>query len=238
VIRSRHPRRRPAALAGLALVGLALSGCGSIGIHPGSAAVVGNDSVSMKKIDSTSSLYCDGLSSSIQATQTQQIPMRFIRQYVAMGLASKLIGQQLGEQYGVGPGPHYAQAMAQLTQQLPSMTSSQRQAVLEVESGPRYLQWVQVAVGQQLLSNSGQSSGNTKASLQRGQVATQDWANDNPVKVDPTFNLTFESGQFKQTADETSYPLSPLASQGAQAATASQANPAYTGNLPPSQVCG
>jgi hypothetical protein len=128
--------------------------------------------------------------------------------------------------------------MSQLTQQLPPMAADQRTAVLDVESGTRYLQWVQVEIGRQLLSDSGQSSGSTKESLQRGQVATQDWVRSHNVSFDPAFGVAVDGGQFKQTVDETSYPLSALASQGAQAAGSQQANPDYTGQLTPSEICG
>jgi hypothetical protein len=234
--RGRSARRVPA-IAGLSAVGLLLSACSSIGIHPGQAAVVGDRSVSMNTINSNATLYCQGLSSTIQSSQTQQIPMRLIRQYVATGLSEKLLGQQLADQYGVTPGPQYAQSIAQLEQQLGSMTADQKAAVLDVESGPRYLQWVQVAIGRQLLAASSQSSGSTRAALQRGQVATEEWVKSHHVEIDPVFGVSVDGGQFKQVADQTSYPLSALASQGTAQATSQQANPDYTGQLTPAQIC-
>ncbi len=228
---------RSVGVVGLALVGLLLSGCGSLGIHPGSAAVVGSDTVSMSKVDSTASLYCQGLASTIQTSQTSQIPMHGIRQLAAIGLASQLLGQGLAAHYGVGPGSGYAQAMTQLKQQIPAMSADQKRAVLEVEGGFRYLQWVQVAVGQKLLAESGQSTGDVKAALQRGQVATQDWLKSHPISIDPVFGVKADGGQFKSVQDQTSYPLSALASMGA-AGTTTQPDPSYTAALTPAERCG
>jgi hypothetical protein len=241
VILTRRPgrsARRVPAIAGLSVVGLLLSACGSIGIHPGEAAVVGDSSVSMNTINSKSTLYCQGLASTIATTQTAQIPMRLIRQYVAKSLAQKLLGQELADQYDVTPGPQYTQGITQLKGQLTNMTADQRDAILYVESGPRYLQWIQVAIGRQLLAASGQSAGSRKDAFQRGVVATQEWVKSHQVEIDPAFGVSVDGGQFQQVLDQTSYPLSTLASQGAAQATAQQANPDYTGQLTPAQVCG
>jgi len=236
VIRRRHPGRT-VGVVGVALVGLLLSGCGSLGIHPGSAAVVGGDTLSMSKVDSTASLYCQGLASTIQSSQTSQVPMRGVRQLAAIGLTSQLLGRSLADQYAVAPGSGYAQSMTQLKQQLPAMSAAQRRAVLEVEGGFRYLQWVQVAVGQKLLAASGQSAGDVKAALQRGQVATQEWVKSHAINIDPVFGVAANGGQFKSVPDQTSYPVSTLASLGA-AGTTTQPDPSYTSALTPAQRCG
>jgi hypothetical protein len=240
VILTRQPGRsvrRVPAVAGLSVVGLLLSACSSIGIHPGQAAVVGDRSVSMNTINSNSTLYCEGLSSTIASSQVQQIPMRFIRQHVATGLSQKLLGEQLADQYDVTPGPGYSRSVAQLKQQLGTMTAEQRAAILDVESGTRYLQWIQVAVGRQLLAASGQSAGSIRNALQRGQEATQEWVKSHQVQIDPVFGVSVDGGQFRAVADQTSYPLSTLASQGTAQATSQQANPDYTGQLTPAQIC-
>jgi hypothetical protein len=239
VILTRRPgfARRVPAIAGVSVVGLTLSACASVGIHPGAAAVVGDRSVSMHTINSNASLYCGGLATTIQSSQAQQIPMRLIRQYVATGLAEKMLGQQLAAQYDVTAGPQYAKSIEQVQQQLTKMTADQRNAVINVESGSRYLQWVQVAIGRRLLADSGQSAGNLKSALQRGQVATQAWMKSHHVEIDPAFGVGVENGQFRPTNDQTSFPLSTLASQGAAQATSQQADPNYTGQLTPAQIC-
>jgi len=234
----QRPARRPVGVVGLALAGLALSGCGpSLGIHPGSAVVVGDHTLSMSHIDSTSSLYCQAYIPTIRGqSQGGAVPMRFIRQFVAASLAERLIGEQLAAQYDVQPAKGYAQSQAQVQQQFADAPEDQQNAVLDVEGGDPYLQNVQIAVGQQLTGNSGEATADLKAAQQRGQVATQDWLKDNSFDVDPVLGVTLQDGQVKLVRDQTSYPVSALAVSGAK--TGTQPDASYTGSLSPSQLCG
>lgn len=239
MILQRHPGRpagRSVTVAGLAVLGLLLSGCGgSLGIHPGSAVVVGDETVSMDKIDSTTTLYCQAYLPQLQQ-QGQKVPMRFLRQFVAGALAEHALGQQLAAEYSVRPTSDYATQQSQVAQQFASATPDVKAAVLEVEGGAPYLQNIQVAVGHKLLDASGNPTTQIKVALQRGQVATQDWLRSHPSSIDPVFGTSIASGALKQGYDQTSYAVSPLAAAGV--ASAQQPVPAYTAALPPSQICG
>jgi hypothetical protein len=238
---SRQPGRsvaRSVSLAGLAAAGLVLTGCGvSTGIHPGSAAVIGDESISLSKIDTTASRYCQAYAPQI-SQQSQRVPMRYLRQFVAANLSQRMLGRQLAEAYDVQPTSAYDQQVTKVETQFASSPSKLRKAVVDVEAGGLYLSAVQAAIGQKLLAESGTSSPTAKAALQRGQVATEDWLKDHSISLDPVLGIAADGGQFKATTDQTSYPLSTLASQGAAAAGASQPDPAYTAALTPSQVCG
>ena len=234
---SRQPGRS-VGLAGLAAAGLVLSGCGaSMGIHPGAAAVIGDETISMNRIDTTTTRYCQAYEPQI-SQQSQRVPMRYLRQFVAANLSQRLLGQQLAAAYDVQPTSAYTQQVTKVEQQFASSSSTLRDAVVDVEAGGTYLSDVQVAIGQKLLAASGTSAPTAKAALQRGQVATQDWLKSHSISIDPVFGIAPDGGQFKAAPDQTSYPLSTLASQGAAAGGASQPDPAYTAALSPSQVCG
>ena len=233
----QRPARRLVGVVGLALAGLALTGCGpSLGIHPGSAVVVDDRTLSMSHIDSTSSLYCKAFIPQIQQQASGGVPMRLIRQFVAASLTERLIGEQLAAQYDVEPAKGYALSQAQVRQQFASAPQDQLDAVLDVDGGDPFLQNVQVAVGQQLTGNSGEATADLKAAQQRGQVATQEWLNDHPVEVDPVFDVGVQDGQVKVVSDETSYPVSALAVAGAK--SGGQPDAGYTASLTPSQICG
>jgi peptidyl-prolyl cis-trans isomerase SurA len=223
---------------GLALGALALTGCGpSIGINPGAAAVVGDRSLSMHKIDDTTSQYCKAYGQIISQQAPDGIPLRFFRQVVTANLSERLLGQQLADQYDVQPSPEYQQAVNNLRQQFSSASDAAGDAEVEVDAGDAFLKTVQVSVGKQLLEKSGQSNPSLKAALARGQVATEDWLKDNTIDVDPSLGVTFDkTGKPSFNRDSTSYPLSPLASQGMSDPTAAP-DPAYVASLPSSQVC-
>jgi hypothetical protein len=237
--RRRHPRLR--ALAALVGAGVLLTGCGgSLGIHPGSAAVVGDETVSMSKIDDTTTLYCKAYVTQSQSSQQAQgpLPMGIFRSYVAAALAKRALGEQLAQAYGVEPASGYQQQVSQLQQALASSPADERDAVLEVAASDAYLQNVQVAIGQDLTGKVGQTDAELKAALQRGQVATQDWLRHHKVYLDPVFGRTVDGGSFSTSSNQTSYPLSALASQGAQINDQQAPAGSYTSRLPTAQVCG
>jgi hypothetical protein len=240
VILTRQRRgRRPAVVVGLFLTGLLLTGCGSsLGIHPGSAAVVGDQTVSMSTIDDTATLYCQVYLTSQQSQQTQSgpQPMGLFRSFVAASLAKRLLGQALADQYEVKPASGYQSQLSQIEQAFASAPADQRQAVIDVAGSDAYLQNVQVAVGQRLTGNQGQSTADVKAALRRGEVATEEWLNDHDAFIDPVFNISVDGGKFSREQDQTSYPVSALASAGAQTTAAPEES--YTSALPAAQRCG
>ena len=233
-------KRRPVALVSVAAAVLLLTACGSsIGIHPGSAAVIGDRTLSMSKIDDTAKLYCQVYIASSQQSQQGQsgpVPMGLFRSFVAGSLAKRLLGQELADQYHVQPASGYQSQISQIQQAFASAPAGQRQAAIDVAGSDAYLQNVQVAVGQQLTGNEGQSDADIKAALQRGEVATQDWLKDHDTFIDPVFDVAVDGGRFTRVQDQTSYPLSALASAGAQATPAPDSS--YISALPAAQRCG
>jgi hypothetical protein len=236
----RHHRGRPVArsagAAGLAVAGLLLSGCGgSLGIHPGSAAVIGDDTISMDKVNSTTTLYCRAYLPQLQQ-QGQKVPMRYLRQFVAGSLAERVLGQQLADEYAVQPTSDYTSEQAQVEEQFASAPPDVKAAVLDVEGGVPYLQSVEVEIGKKLLSESGSPTTKAKVALQRGQVAAQDWLRSHDASIDPVLGQDVADGAFTSVYDQTSYAVSPLAAAGV--AGADQPESSYTAALPPSQICG
>jgi hypothetical protein len=146
----------------------------------------------------------------------------------------RLLGEQLAAQYGVQPASGYQQAVTQYQQALASSPPDEREAAIEVAGADAYLQNVQVAIGQQLTGNFGQSNADLKAALARGKVATQDWLDDHEASIDPVFGISVDDGAFTAQREQTSYPLSTFASQGAQP----QPDSDFVSALPAAQRCG
>jgi hypothetical protein len=236
-------RRHPASVvAVVAVAGLLLSGCGtSVGIHPGAAANIGGETVSMSTIDDTAKSFCKAY---VKQSQTQQqasgpLPMGTFRSYVASSLAQRALGRELADAYDVQPAGDYDRQVAQYQAALASSPASEREAVVQVAAAQAYLQNVQVAIGQRLTGNTGTSNSDVKAQLQRGEVATQDWLNDHEVSIDPVFGIDVDGGKFTTGhRDQTSYALSALARGGVEAGSSANGPPSsYTSALPASQTC-
>jgi hypothetical protein len=238
ILTRQRPLRRPVVAVGLTVVGLLLTGCGSsLGVHPGSAAVIGTDTLSMGKIDSTARLYCQAYVASSQQSSQQQsgpAPMGLFRSYVAGSLAKRLLGQQLADHYAVQPASGYQAQVSQIRTALASAPADQRNAVIDVAAGDAYLQNVQIAVGERLTNSSASTDAELKAALQRGQVATQDWLDDHDAVIDPVFSISVDGGKFTRALDQTSYALSSFAVQG----TAQTPGQSYISALPAAQRCG
>ena len=194
--------RRPVALVGLAAAGLVLSGCGSsLGIHPGSAAVIGDETLSMSKIDDTSTLVLHGVrravpvlpAAAVRTPSDGLVPQLRRRQPRPSGCSA----EQLADQYGVQPAPGYQQAVTQYEQALASSPADERDAAIEVAGADAYLQNVQVAVGQQLhRADSGQSNADLKAALERGRSPRRTGSNDHDAFIDPVFGISVDDGAF------------------------------------------
>lgn len=231
--------RSALAVVGVAVASLFLSGCGaSVGIHPGAAAVVGDESVSLNKVDTTTTRFCQAYLPTIQqSSQSGPVALKLLRQFVALSLTQRLLGEQLAAAYDVEPTKQYDSEIAQIQSQFAKSKPELRAAVLDVNGGSPYLQTVQVAIGRKLdPTTDGDSNKQLKAALQRGRVATQDWLGSHDIHLDPVFGIAVDGGLFKPTSDQTSYALSTLASQGA--VTSGTPASSYTDALPASQVCG
>lgn len=231
--------RQRVALAGIAAGTLLLTGCGSsLGIHPGSAVQVGDESVSMKKIDTDSTLFCKVYL--VQAKQQSQqqsgpIPMGSFRSYAAQALGQRALGNELANAYDVQPAAGYQQAVSQYQSALASASADERDAAIEVAGAAAYLENVEVAIGQKLTGSAGTTNAALKAALQRGEVAAQQWLGDHHSYVDPVFGLSVDDGKFSADRQQTSYPLSALASAGAQ--TTAAPGDDYTSQLTNPQLC-
>ncbi|MGC4110270.1 MAG: hypothetical protein QM747_07565 [Nocardioides sp.] len=232
--------RQRGALAGLAAAGLLLSGCGSsLGIHPGAAVVVGDQSVAMSKVDKTSVLFCKVYvtqsQSQASSSQSGPIPMGSFRSYAASSLAKRALGSQLAEKYDVSPASGYQQQVSQYQAALASSPADQRDAAIEVAGADAYLQNVEVAIGQKLTGQNDTTNAALKAALQRGEVVATEWFADHKAYVNPVYGLAVDDGKFTTAKDQTSYPLSALASAGAQ--TTAAPDDSYTSALSASQLC-
>ena len=239
---SRQPGRsvaRSVSLAGLAAAGLVLSGCGaSTGIHPGAAAVIGDESLSMSKIDATATRYCQAYEPQI-SQQSQRVPMRYLRQFVAANLSQRLLGQQLAAGSTTCSRRRSTPSRStKVEQQFASPSSTLRDAVVDVEAGGAYLSTVQVAIGQKLLAGVRPANPTAKAALQRGQVATAGLAEGPLDQHRPGLRHLRRRRPVQGRADQTSYPLSALALPGRGRSRRGAARPRLHRGARPSQVCG
>ena len=226
----------PRQLAGVAAVSaLLLSGCGVAGtsFHPGVAAQVGDETISVTKVDSVASNYCSAIEPQL-SSQKQVVPRRYLRDGIAGRLTLLAAAHQLAADYGVDAGTQYAQKVAELQGAVDSLPADQQQAVIEIEASTAYLSGVQQAVGAKVLAAQGTAGASSQSAAKAGQAAFAKWFDQNDVTIDPQFGISIKDGQTVKTDTSISYPVGDNAKQG-EAATPDQS---YAASLPDAHRCG
>ena len=228
-----RPAPRVAALALLLAVGL--SGCGVAGadFHPGVAAQVGDESITVSQVDSVASSYCSAITNQLQSNN-QVLPMNYLRTGVASRLTLVAAAKQFAADKGVSAGAQYDQKVAQLHGAVTSLPQDQQDAVITIESSADYITGVEQAVGKQELKAQGTTKASAADEAAAGKKAFSAWLADQSISIDPQFGLKIEQDQTVPTDTSISYALSDTARSGA----ASTPDQTYAAGLPASNRCG
>jgi len=222
-------------LAASALLLGALSGCGvaGTGFHPGVAAQVGDDQISVSRVDEVARNYCSAISEQLRG-DNQVLPLRYLRGGIAGQLALVAAAEQLATEYGVEPGRQYDQKVAELQGAVATLPEEQQDAVIAVESSTTYISGVQQAVGTEVLRDRGTAQPTTDEAGRAGQEAFNDWFSEHDVDIDPQFGVELEDGQAVPVDTSLSHAVGSTARNG----DADTPDPAYAGSLPTSHRCG
>ncbi len=227
---------RTLSLASGAVLAVVLTGCGVAGTNfkPGVAAEVDRTVVSTGEVDDLVKNYCDAVESDPAATEGSVVPLGYLRSAVAGQLAMVEAAEQLADDHGVEAGEDYTRAVAEIESQTEGLSESQREAVVELSASSVYISAVQVAVGEQLLSDEGGAASNPEAAGQRGAEAFDQWLADHDVRFNPDYGIELQDGQVVN-ADQS---LSVAVGKDATTATLEQPDQEYAARLPDSQRCG
>jgi peptidyl-prolyl cis-trans isomerase SurA len=227
---------RPLALvAATAVLAGGLTGCGVAGtdFHPGVAAQVDGDRISVSKVDDVASSYCDAIVTQLQGQQ-QVLPLRYLRGGVAGELALKAAAEQFAAEHHVGPGDSYDQKVGQLQTATSTLPEDQATAVIEIESASDYVSGVEQAVGEQQLRQQGTSQPSGTAARKAGKRAFISWLDREDVQIDPQFGVEIKGDRAVPVDTSVSFALSDQAKQG----NAQTPDQTYAAGLPASHRCG
>lgn len=228
-----------AAKIGAAVLGgsLLLSGCA--GAQPGVAVRVGDETISVSKVNQLTEDYCEAYRPQLKAGD-QQFPLAGINVTIVQLLAVREMTEQLADDFGVEPSDDYRSALAELTKATEGVAESEAQARIEVESATEYARDILTSVGRQQLAEAGAASPTEEEVLASGQDALQTWAANNDVEVDPQYGFRLDGASAETIDTSTSFAVSDLAKNGASVADP-EADPEqaadYAASLPASQRC-
>ena len=218
--------RRRTRVGVMVLAGLLLSSCGAL--HPGAAAVVGDKTIPMSKVDQVAGDYCKAITKQLQG-DSQVVPLNFFRGGVAGSLALRSAASQLAAKYGVQPESVYDHKITDLQKATVTVPEQYRDAVIEVESTSAYVEGVQAAIGAKENPDLGYIE-----SQKAGQAIFDDWISQHGVTFDPSLGVAIKKGAIAREDGSLSYALGTDAKSGAAANPDAQ----YAAGLPSTHRCG
>jgi len=224
-------RTRFAALSLLALA--ALSGCGQSPLHPGAAAVVGDQTLSGSELNDISQDLCSVLKSDPRSIG-EGYPRSALMSSVVQAFMMRAVADQLSEEYDVTPAGDYKSAADETKLRFGQADPDALDNAMDTFTSTAYFVAVAGAVGEDALKESGTSKPSEDESLTKGIELAQKWQDDNEIVVSPRYpSMKIGDQSIETVRDDTSYAVSDFAKQAA----ATEPDKSYTSSLPPSQVC-
>lgn len=225
-----YPRLLPALAVGLSA--LLLSGCAG-SASPGVAAKVGDETISVSRVDEASGHLCTALSDQFEGAG-QVVPLGVIRQGVVQLLALASEAEQIAEEYGVTPSSTYERDVAERTSAASVMPEEVRADYIEVMSTQALASDILDQVGRAKLAAEGFTEPTVEQITQAGTDVFTVWPDANGIEVDPKYGVKLSDGQLVPTDTNVSFAYSDQAKAGLEA----EPDAAYVNSLPSNQRCG
>lgn len=215
-----------------AATALVLTGCG---MHPGAAAVVGDDPISGEQVDDAAAALCSAniKSSQAQGQPAPDLPARGARQGALQLLIDSELSRQFGEARGVEPDQgQVSQALASNSSTTRLLPEGRRAAFTEIIRSYAEGQLVLLEVGKRSLAESGQFSPSDDEAITEGARLRDEWAKAVDIEVDPRYG-SFDRGQLSPSSGSLSIPASQRATEGEKAEPSAD----WVAGLPATQKC-
>ncbi len=202
--------------------------------HPGSAAVVGSESISDDHVDEVALALCSAQGSSQNGQTPQELASRGARQ----GALGVLINTALSRQFGASEGvqPNQAQVTAALAgseQNIATLPADRRDVFRDTVREYAEGQLMLSEIGRRALTDAGKKNVTEQQAISEGTKLRNAWAAKSAdVSVDPRFGV-YE----KNSLLATSGSLSVAASKSATDGDSPDPSPGWVAALPASQKC-
>ncbi len=207
----------------------ALTGCG---LHPGAAAVVGDETISGGEVDDAAGALCAANLSAAEARGEAKpdLASRGARQGALQILVDSELSRQFGEEQGVEPDQaEVSSALQQNAQNIDLLPEDQKDNFRSILRGYAEGQLMLIEIGRDAL---GQQSAPNDAAVAEGTRLRNEWASNVDIEVDPRYG-SYAQGALNPTSGSLSIP----ASEGARAGAAAEPPVDWVAGLPLSQKC-
>ncbi|NUR06883.1 MAG: hypothetical protein HOQ22_05495 [Nocardioidaceae bacterium] len=220
-------RRTVPAIAG-AIAALFLTACSN---HPGSAATVGDESISVTTVDDVASALCAVQSG---GGSSQQLASRGARQGALDVLISSDLSRQYGEAEGVVPDQEQVDAALSANEQNIKALPAEHRAIFR-DTLRNYAegQLMLIDIGRQTLTAQGKANATDQQAVAQGTKLRNAWAAKNlDVSVDPRYG-EFANGALVSKSGSLSVAQSERATDG----DSPDPSAGWVSELPASQKC-
>ena len=222
-------RSRTVLAAVAAAAGLALSACSA---HPGSAAVVGDESISDSRVDDVASALCAAQKGGQNGQQ--DLASRGARQGALDVLINSALSRQFGASQGVQPDQaQVSSALAANSANISALPAEHRQDFKDTLREYAEGQLMLIDVGRRELAKSGKQNVTEQQAVSEGTKLRNAWAAKNvEVTVDPRFGEYTKNSLLPKSGS-----LSVAASKSATDGGSPDPSPGWVAALPASQKC-
>lgn len=223
--------RGGAALAVAALV--TLTGCAAAGLHPGAAAVVGDEEISLEEANEFAEAFCELNRPSLQQDATT-VSMAELKAFSLHLLVRDVLLHDFAEERGIEPGADYHQAVSQLDEEAAQfgVPAEQVDTYRRFRESEEFARAVFQAAGEEAVPGGG-----PEQTLGAGQAEFQEWTQEQDVDLDPRFGTLDEQFAYSPGGESLSVPVSEQARLGMTPPEPGQRSSAYVVTLPASQTC-
>lgn len=171
----------------LVLAGLTLAACGNV--HPGAAAVVDDQTISMKSLDKTAKVYClDKVRSA--TSKGEKFDNAEIRRQTVTSMVALLVARKVAEKEGVTPKRStYELSSAEQRQWAKTFSTVDPKVVTQAIEDSRELSQITIAVGEKVTGQTVTADNQAQVGA-AGQAEIAKAFKDNDVKFAPRFGLS------------------------------------------------
>jgi len=236
-VTTRPTRAALAVLTGVALAAFGACGAESLqsDVHPGAAAVVDGERITVDAVDDLAQRYCDFVAARSESAE-QTVPMRLVRN----ATLDILVQRELAEQYAAAHDLEVQRARRLLDSEADQQ--AEQQQVADDERATFDDVQLQLATSAIYLAAGGAealAAGQTPEldAISRGQALIAEWAADKKVTYDPRF-ASLNTDEYDVDSGSLARPVSDLAEWAAAYDPQAAADTSYLAALPTSQKCG
>lgn len=211
---------------------MVLAGCG---MHPGAAAVVGDERITPDEVDDAAAALCASTvrSALSQGQPRPELASRGARQAAVQLLLDNELTRQFGEAEGIEPNQQQvSEALRQTAGQIDQLRPGQREVFRDLFKSFQESQLILNEAGRRSLAEQGNPQPAPEEAASEGARLRQRWARNLDIEVDPRFG-TYDQGTVRPTSGSLSIPASDRARQGANPEPGAD----WTAGLPTSQKC-